>query len=252
MTAELEETRKALRASIVERQRYEAALREGESFLAIEKMSATIAHEVRNPLGGIAGFAALLERDLDVRDPRRRLVKRIIEGVSTLNDIVANLLSYTRPIQLNLRAVDLMSLVDEAVSLFVSRSEQQENEITVDRRYGVRPLVCSIDAEQFQHVILNLLDNAIQAMAQGGELCVEIEADESDTAVIRISDSGSGIPDPMKAQLFVPFATTRENGTGLGLVIARRVIEAHGGTITVESEPGLGSLFTIRIPIHHL
>lgn len=284
VTTELEQTKNTLKASIAERERLEIALKNADSLSLLEQMAATIAHEVRNPLGGIAGFAALLERDLDMKDPRRRLVKRIIEGVSTLNDIVTNLVTYTRPIQLNYHTVDLIALVEQVVTLFELRAEQEGSDIRVDRRYAEDHLICSIDSEQFQHVLLNLLDNAVQAMVDGGDLSVDVSREKRmggqsmeeenggsvqwtdedggsgrwvndqrgtirEEAVIRISDSGSGIPDPIKAQLFVPFITTKENGTGLGLAIARRIIDAHSGTITVESEPGLGSLFIIRIPI---
>ena len=264
VTTELEQTKNALNASIAESDRLEIALRNVDSLALLEQMAATIAHEIRNPLGGIAGFAALLERDLDVKDPRRRLVKRIIEGVSTLNDIVTNLLTYTRPIRLNCHTVDLIALVDQVVTLFELRTEQEGSGIRVDRLYAEDHLICPIDPEQFQHVLLNLLDNAVQAMVDGGDLSIEVSREKRvedqpdgeegsgtvlEETVLRISDSGSGIPDPIKAQLFVPFMTTKENGTGLGLAIARRIVEAHGGTIMVESEPGLGSLFIIRIPV---
>ncbi|MBI4530490.1 MAG: GHKL domain-containing protein [Candidatus Latescibacteria bacterium] len=249
VTNELEHIRSALNASMAERERLEAVLRNVDSGVVLGQMAATIAHEIRNPLGGIAGFAALLERDLDIHDPRRRLVKRIIEGVSTLNDIVSNLLSYTRPIQLNRHTADLITLVDQVVTLFELRAEQQEHDIRVDRRYIEGALMCSIDTEQFQRVLLNLLDNAIHAMIDGGDLCVEVERDGCERAIIRISDSGSGIPAPSKARLFVSFVPTKEENTSLGLAIARRIVEAHNGTITVESEPGLGSLFIIRIPM---
>jgi signal transduction histidine kinase len=249
VTNELEHTRSALNASIAECERLEAVLRNVDSGAVLGQMAATIAHEIRNPLGGIAGFAALLERDLEVYDPRRRLVKRIIEGVSTLNDIVSNLLSYTRPIQLNRCTTDLITLVDQVVTLFELRAEQQGHDIRVDRRYVEGSLMCSIDSEQFQRVLLNLLDDTIQMMIDGGDLCVEVERDGSECAVIRISDSGSSLPAPTEARLFVPFVPTKEHTPSLGLAIARRIVEAHNGTITVESEPGLGSLFIIRIPL---
>ena len=139
---------------------------------ALGEMAATVAHEIRNPLGGIGGFAGLLERDLDVGDPRRRLVKKIIEGVDSLNRMVTNLLNYTRPVQLNIRPADLVQVVEDSLGFFEIDAGNRLEQIELQREYAEKELVCRIDPEQIQQMVLNLLHNAVQAMPAGGDLRV--------------------------------------------------------------------------------
>ena len=225
---------------------------------ALGEMAATVAHEIRNPLGGIGGFAGLLERDLEVEDPRRRLVKRIIDGVAGLNRIVSDLLTYTRPVQLNLRPVDVVQVVEDAAAFFEIDAGVRMDSVEVRRAYSAPEIVCRVDPEQIQQIVLNLLHNALQAMPDGGELGIglaELDAAEdartqlaSPCVVLTVRDSGVGMSEEVKAKLFRPFFTTKEDGNGLGLATARKAIEAHGGDIQVESEPDEGSTFTLFIP----
>lgn len=225
---------------------------------ALGEMSATIAHEIRNPLGGIGGFAGLLERDMRLDDPNRRLVKKIIEGVAGLNRMVTSLLNYTRPPHLNMRPVDAVEMLEDCLGFFEIDAGARIDEIEIERRFPEAPLICRADPEHIQQIVLNLLHNAVQAMPAGGRMTVALsEIDTRDDArtylnrtcvALAVSDTGMGLTDEVKAKLFMPFFTTKENGNGLGLATAKKVIEAHGGDIAVESGPDKGATFTLYIP----
>ncbi|MBT3605402.1 MAG: PAS domain-containing protein [Candidatus Latescibacteria bacterium] len=225
---------------------------------ALGEMSATIAHEIRNPLGGIGGFAGLLERDMDLEDPNRRLVKKIISGVASLNKMVTSLLNYTRPLQISLRPVDLVEITEDSLGFFEIDAGARMDEIQLERKFPNAPLICKTDPEQIQQIMLNLLHNAVQAMPGEGTLTVSIQEVDTQTdlrthlnrpcVALEVSDTGMGMSDDVKTNLFMPFFTTKEDGNGLGLATAKKVIEAHNGDIVAESGPNAGSTFTIYIP----
>ena len=234
---------------LTEVKRLEAQVRRMHTLAALGEMAATVAHEIRNPLGGIASFANLLERDLDAGDPNRRMVSKITEGVARLNRIVSSLLSYTRPLNLNTRKTDVREIVEEAASFFEVDPEGGSGETVIERSYPQTPLVVELDTEQVHQVVLNLLLNAAQAMPDGGVVRIEVlrEADAAETQ-IRIRDEGPGIDAAVREKLFTPFFTTKEDGTGLGLVTSKKIVEAHGGRITFQSNPCEGTCFTITLP----
>jgi len=232
--------------------RLEAQVQRMHTLAALGEMAATVAHEIRNPLGGIASFANLLERDLDVDDPSRRLVQKITEGVARLNRIVSSLLSYTRPLSLQTHEVDLAQSAEEAAAFFEIDLERRPKGIHLERTYPPSPLRCQLDPEQFQQVILNLLLNATQAMSDGGCIHIEVcqaEGPKGPQAALIIRDEGIGMDDQVREKLFTPFFTTKEDGTGLGLVTSKKIVEAHSGQITVESELGEGTSFSVLLPL---
>ena len=237
---------------LTEVKRLEAQVQRMHTLAALGEMAATVAHEIRNPLGGIASFANLLERDLDCGDPNGRLVSKITEGVARLNRIVSSLLSYTRPLNLNTRKADIREVVEEAAAFFEADPEGGSGEVVVERSYPETSLLAELDSEQVHQVVLNLLLNAAQAMPEGGVIHLEVlraagAAGAAETQ-IRIRDEGPGIDAEIRKKLFTPFFTTKEDGTGLGLVTSKKIVEAHGGRITLESNPGKGSCFTIALP----
>ncbi|MBI2951900.1 hypothetical protein HYY27_07395 [bacterium] len=264
-----------LQQSQAERTRLEDQVSRMNTLAALGQMAATVAHEIRNPLGGIAGFAGLLERDLTVDDPRRKWVKKIIEGVSSLNAIVTGLLHYTRPIRLNAHRIDIVNLIEESASFVeIDLARRDDQAISIARAYEAPGVACLVDPEQMQQVFLNLLQNAAQAMPDGGTITVSVRAEtqkrrngdaenppfssspplpigEEGTGWVEVAvaDTGEGMPEEVQRQLFTPFFTTKENGTGLGLATARKIVEAHRGTIRVTSEVGRGSTFAIALPL---
>ena len=235
---------------LTEVKRLEAQVQRMHTLAALGEMAATVAHEIRNPLGGIASFANLLERDLDVDDPSRRLVRKITEGVARLNRIVTSLLSYTRPLNLNTHRADVRDVVEEATAFFELDLTRKHGKVAIDRSYSEEPMICDLDTEQFQQVILNLLLNGTQAMPEGGNIRIEVMAGQNKVTEtwVRVRDQGVGIGAEIREKLFTPFFTTKEDGTGLGLVTSKKIVEAHGGQIRVESTPGEGTCFTIALP----
>ncbi|MCJ7508916.1 MAG: ATP-binding protein [candidate division Zixibacteria bacterium] len=227
-----------------------------KTLAALGEMAATVAHEVRNPLGGIAGFAALLDRDIPEEDERKRLVKKIIQGVEILNRTVSNLLNYTRVVKLNPTEVDLVKFADEVVAYFNMDISQKMKNITIQRNYPDRRLVCRLDTEQFRQVVLNLLYNAAQSMPNGGKITFTVNDAKSEDGVeaiegkivLEISDCGVGMNKETQAKLFTPFFTTREEGTGLGLSTVKKIVEAHRGDIYIQSEPGKGTKVRVILP----
>ncbi len=227
-----------------------------KALATLGEMAAVVVHEVKNPLGGIRGFADLLDRDLPEGDPRKRLVKKITEGVETLDRIVLSLLDGTKPIKIKPHKVEIRKFVDQAIIFFEMDATRIKNNIRIKKRYSQDDLYCPVDVEQFRQVLLNLLHNAVQAMPDGGEIVVELKAEskvaddkaESGKTILRISDTGVGMSPTTKEKLFVPFYTTKERGTGLGLATVKKIIEAHQGDIQVESELGKGTVVQIRLP----
>lgn len=232
-------------------------LHRADKLATIGKMAATIAHEIRNPLNGIEGFASLLERDFNNGDPRRRLVQNIINGTKSLNKTITELLIFARPVKLKLTDANIPEILDNAV-YFANMEMKQKgiNNIRIIRNFNAHIHNITCDPEQIQQVFLNLLLNAIQALGDGGNITVSLECVpnsefgmQSGVVQIGIADTGAGITDDIKARIFDPFFTTKPDGTGLGLSIAHKIIELHAGWITVQSELQKGTVFLVNLPI---
>jgi PAS domain S-box-containing protein len=227
---------------------------------ALGEMSANVAHEIRNPLGSIGGFAALLERDLDDDDPRRNLVKKIIEGVASLDRIVTNLLIYTRPLKADLRQTDLTLYVNEVLAYLEMEIESRTLPVRIQRDFPGGALNSRIDPNLMQQVLLNIFQNGLHAMRdKGGCLTIRIsrcrngggrriESLPDETIKLLIEDEGVGMSDEVKQKIFNPFFTTREDGTGLGLAISKKMIQEQNGVIQVDSQPDVGTKITILLP----
>jgi len=209
-------------------------------------MAATVAHEIRNPLGGIEGFAALLERDLASQPKMQAMATQIVQGARSLNHIVARLLDFTRPVSLTLRRARFGQIADMALAVLEQEMRGHEPRVTLVRDYSDDDTV-TVDFERMYGVVLNLVRNAWQAMREPGEIAVRVYGN-GDAVALSVRDTGCGMTEEVRQNLFSPFFTTKETGTGLGLSIVRKIVEAHGGSIEVESEPGGGSVFTVRVP----
>jgi PAS domain S-box-containing protein len=217
-------------------------VRRKDRLAALGQMAATIAHEIRNPLGGIQGFAALLQRDVPEDDARRRLVEKIISGTKSLDRVVNELLEYTRPLELKIEPVDVSVLVAGAIEFLPAVPAG----VRVINRAGADVSVRA-DASKLKQVLLNILLNAVQGVGDAGEIVVSVEANVDHVAIV-VRDSGEGIAAEHLDKIFMPFFTTREKGTGLGLAAASKIVESHGGTIEAVSTPGQGATFHVRLP----
>jgi signal transduction histidine kinase len=213
-------------------------------------MAATVAHEVRNPLAGIQGFATLLRRDLHDRPELQTQVDRILLGVEGANRIVADLLEYSRPLLLHKEGISLEALLAESLAAAqISKRWTPQLQIDVD----VDPVlpVCQGDRRLLLQVLNNLYDNAIDAM--GGSGCLSVRARSAGGAGgerirIVVRDNGCGLTAEEVARVFEPFYTSKPGGTGLGLAIVRRVVEAHRGHVHVVSAPGKGTSVVLELP----
>lgn len=208
-------------------------------------LASHLAHEIRNPLGGIKGFATLLHQELKDRPDLQQMAAHIEEGADGLNHFVSGMLHYSRPFQPHFEMVDLVPFVDEIRQLMQADSAWNRA-IEFSIRCPVPTLIAPIDPQLFKSALLNLFVNAVQAMPDGGVLTVDIDA-EDNGIVIRVRDTGSGIAQENLNRIFSPFFTTKQTGNGLGLAEVHKVVQAHSGSIEVQSEIGQGTVFVIKI-----
>jgi len=230
----------------------EKEMQQAKTMAALGEMSATVAHEIRNPLGAMGVWAGLLERDLGGDDPRKKTLGKIIEGLSKLNKIVSNLLVYTRPVKAELRKVQIDKVLSEITDFVQIEIERIGQTISIERSFCDDPVFVLVDPEKMGQVVMNLCLNAIQAMPNGGKLTIAIEK-QSDIrygyASFSIIDTGIGIEKDALSKVFDPFFTTKENGTGLGLAIVKKFVESHSGYIDVKSVVGEGTAVKVFLPL---
>jgi PAS domain S-box-containing protein len=230
----------------------EKEMQQAKTMAALGEMSATVAHEIRNPLGAMGVWAGLLERDLGHDDPRKKTLGKITEGLARLNKIVSNLLVYTRPVKTDLRKVQIENILTEIIDFVQIEIERMGRNIVINRAFGNESDYVLVDPEKMGQVIINLCFNAIQAMPQGGELTITVENSEkvkNSFINFSITDTGIGIENDLLDKIFDPFFTTKENGTGLGLAIVKKFVESHSGYIDVQSKPGNGTTVKVFLPL---
>jgi len=214
---------------------------------ALGEMAAGLAHEIRNPLGGISLFASLLERDCRGSETSLDLVHKIQKGVGRLDGVVSNVLAFAHPRQLERRPALLKSILTEAVEMGRPHFVQRRVEVEIDDGVGEQEVWA--DAGQLQRAVLNLLLNASEASEAGGSVRLSSRRAGADYLEIEVTDRGSGIDGEALDRLFNPFFTTKDTGTGLGLAIVHRIVESHGGTVQAANRSGGGAVFTIRLPL---
>ncbi len=225
----------------------QAEVQQDRVLRALGEMAATVAHEIRNPLGGIGGYAGLLARGIPPEDPKRKLVDKIIGGVSSLNKIVGNLLVYTRKTILQKQKTDMVAWLDAILAHAEVEIGKDNRPVQLERLYPEAPVFAEIDPERLQQVVLNLLINAIQAVEGEGKVTIVLRT-VGKKMEVQVCDTGKGIAPENLESIFTPFFTTKEQGTGLGLAIVRKIVELHEGEITVESTLGTGTCFRMVLP----
>ena len=218
-----------------------------EHLATLGELATGLAHEIRNPLAGIAGVIEIVGRDLPSTSPARAVIKDVRLEIAQINRILTDLLQTARPHPPAVRPTDLNTTVEHAVML--ARQQVLSKPITIELEKNAGLPVVEHDSDQMHQVVLNLLLNAVQAIEGQGAVRVVV-ASKKDQALISVSDSGRGISPEHLPFIFRPFYTTKGNGTGLGLSLARRIVEDHRGTIEVQSEVGRGTEFLVTLPIH--
>jgi signal transduction histidine kinase len=229
----------------------------------LSKLTGGLAHEIKNPLSTVKINLNLVREELDgsvraesgrnAADKNAAMLKRAIRKLAVVQketdrveQILDSFLRYIGRTELQLASIDVNELVSDMIDFYSPQAYSRS--VTIHQGLHNEPLVCKIDPDMIKQVILNLFINAQQAMSSGGELMIRTEKMEKD-ALIRISDTGSGISPDKLPHIFEAYYTTRPQGRGLGLPTAKKIIEAHKGSISVNSEPGKGTSFDIRLPL---
>jgi signal transduction histidine kinase len=237
----IEETHSSLREA---RER----LIHGERLAAIGEMAANLVHELKNPLITIGGFAGRLKKGLPVQSREHHYADTIVNEVCRLEKLLSDVLAFSRKPTICYSACDLGEILQDCFSSCATTLEDRGIRLLADLEHGRWPLLG--DAHQLKQVFLNLILNACEVMPGGGLIRVHVESilQKKRTVIIRISDSGGGIPPDMLSQIFNPFFTTKRHGTGLGLAIANRILLNHNGRIEAANE-GSGAVFTVTLPL---
>jgi two-component system sensor histidine kinase HydH len=218
-----------------------------EKFAALGRLSAGVAHEIRNPLNSIRGFIQYFQKKLPLEEEDYRYTDLMVTEVDRLNRVISKLLAYSKPREPRLAVRSADEILDHCVR--VLQREATEAGVEIARRPtagGGAPLVL-MDTDQMTQVFLNILLNAIESTPRGGRVTISRGNEQDGKLTILVEDTGEGIPRENHDKLFDPFFTTKKKGTGLGLAIVKSIVEGHGGDIEVESEPGQGSRFIVTL-----
>jgi PAS domain S-box-containing protein len=225
--------------------RMEARMRQADRLATLGRMSANIAHEIRNPLASITGAVEALRHDASFGpEERGTLTSIVLRESERLNHIIEEFLAYARPTPLAPRRTDVAALLDEVLVLLEHRPLPRG--VKVVRAFQA-PLWAEIDPGALRQALWNLCLNAADAMPDGGELTIAA-ARVNGTFELRVADTGRGIAGPDLAHVFEPFFSTKPEGSGLGLALVDRVVRDHGGDVDVRSETGVGTTFTLTLP----
>ncbi|HIJ96123.1 MAG TPA: histidine kinase [Desulfuromonadales bacterium] len=225
-------------------ERLQGEMRRREELARLGEMGAVMAHEIRNPLAGIKGFAQLME-SAENMDQARHYAERIVTQSQRMESLVDDLLSFAREDRGEREPTDLSMLVNDCAAMVRMEAESSGVELFHTRQPTMKIVA---DSDRIIQLLLNLLKNGIQAMPEGGRLHVGLD-NRTSRAIISIRDSGIGISPENLPRIFEAFWSSKARGTGLGLALCRKIVQEHGGTLTVESVVGNGTIFTVTLPL---
>ncbi len=225
-------------------------LLQAEKLAMVGKLAAGVAHTIRNPLTSVNMRLFSLERTLELSPTQQEDFEVISEEIHRLDTIVQNFLEFSRPPKLKMQKISPSDVVDMSLQLLRHRLESYRVQVEVERQRRLPQI--EADPEQLKEALINLLVNAYEAVGDGGSIVIREEEGVAEplgqVVVIRVSDNGPGIPESIQEKLFQPFFSTKEEGTGLGLSIAFRIVEEHGGWLSLKSREGGGATFVITLP----
>lgn len=237
---------------ITDRKKIEDQIRRSERLASIGELAASIAHEIRNPLGAISNSVCMLKRDLALDGDDQKLFEMVVEETDRLNSIITNFLTFAHPAAYHFVRSDILAIIDETL-LLLQRDERFNEKIKIIKVYENDVPRVYLDQNWIRKVFWNLLVNSIDAMPRGGKIYIHVRrtnVPNNEEIEIVVADTGKGIPPEIMKKIFEPFFTTKKaKGTGLGLPIVHRIVDNHGGVIDVKSERNKGTAFTIRLPI---
>lgn len=239
---ELEER---VREKTNELQKVQGEIIQAEKMSTLGYLSAGMAHEIRNPLNSIGLYVQLVKGCPDETE-RLECLEKIEQEIKRIDGILRKLMDAVKRPRFHLRQVSINEVIDSAIELFRSRMEMHR--VRLNREYRKIPPPIQADPLELEQIFTNLFVNSIEEMTDGGVLGVMLEQDD-DTIVVRVSDTGKGIPRENVSKVFDPFFTTKTSGTGLGLSVVLRIVRTYNGKIEVESEEGKGTVFTVSLPI---
>ena len=229
----------------------EARVKRDDQFATLGKLASAIAHEIRNPLASISGSIQLLSQTIDLEDDDRRLMNIISREADTLNQWITDFLTYARPRYGDRVPVDLRSMIADAALVLKQDPKSEKLDLKVEA--GEEALVLA-DPTYLKQVLWNILQNAVQAMPDGGALNITLTPTTDDRGEYyraSFEDTGGGIPEAVRERIFEPFFTTKAGGTGLGLPTVYRIVTEHGGTVTLDTKMGVGTTFCVALPRYH-
>lgn len=228
-----------------EHAQYQQRLSESEHLASVGQLAASLAHEIKNPLAGISGAIQVLGAGLDEKHPHKEIIGEALRQIDRLDAAVKDLLVYARPKPPNTKKQSLDAIIERALILLREEPAFRQVQVHCKGLDGEHRVV--VDETQMQQVFCNLLLNAADACESGGEITCRVRQLPAKIRII-VEDDGKGMPPEVLARVFEPFFTTRAKGTGLGLPICKRIVEAHGGTIDIQSVVGKGTRVTVEIP----
>jgi two-component system sensor histidine kinase HydH len=214
---------------------------------SLGSLAAGVAHEIRNPLSSIKGFATFFKERYQDNPEDRKTAEIMVQEVERLNRVISQLLEFARPMDMNRRWDSVQEIIRHTLKMI--EGETREKKISLHADIPSESGNIFIDADKITQVMLNLYLNAISAMEGGGTLDVTLSLPNNQMVQIGVSDTGAGIDEENLSRIFDPYFTTKPSGTGLGLAIVYRIIEAHNGEIRIESERGKGTKVTVFLPV---
>jgi two-component system sensor histidine kinase HydH len=237
----------ALLRDLSELQHLRKEVERSQRLAAVGSLAAGVAHEIRNPLSSIKGFATYFRQRYGEVPDDVKVADIMIQEVDRLNRVITELLEFSRPMELKRKATDLAELVRHTLGTLEGQAREKGIMVHADLPPGLPG--ASIDADRMTQVFLNLFLNALAATDRGGVLSVGVALQDGRSLRVTVTDTGTGIRKEDLGRIFDPYFTTKSSGTGLGLAIVHQIVEAHGGEIRLDSEPGKGTTFTILFPI---
>jgi signal transduction histidine kinase len=221
------------------------SMKQAEKMAVVGQMAATVAHEIRNPMTVISGFLQLNRKDF--QNPSH--FTSIMSEIDRINELIGNFLLFSNPTEIKYKEHSLKGILEETVLLFQPMLMDGNVQIVLNVQESISTIPC--DRNKIKQVLMNIIKNAIEATVSGGQIEILLTEASNQTIHISISDQGLGIPPEHLKRIWEPFFTTKQSGTGLGLMVSLKIIELHHGLIHVQSKKQEGTTFIIELPVRH-